>query len=166
LANEKGFKESGSMIPEIPIQAIWANPPTPDIVKRINREDLFSYETICLEDNLDGIKPLNKNLKHFKNQPTAMAEAFAECIGNKKFPCSCSVPVIRSSLTKFSKQIAPDPCRGVGPENSGHKIMGNVYGWIRFFGPDENKFPGIALYRIRLCCAGQSCRRPVKGNLI
>lgn len=84
LVNEKGFKESGSIIPEIPIRAIWANPPTPDIVKRINREDLFSYETICLEDNLDGIKPLNKNLKHFQHQPTAMAEAFAECIGNKK----------------------------------------------------------------------------------
>jgi len=107
--NEKGFKESGSMIPEIPIQAIWVNPPTPDIVKRINREDLFSYETICLEDNLDGIKPLNKNLKHFKHQPTTMAEAFAECIGNKKFPCSCLVSVIRSSLTKFFKHFSLFP---------------------------------------------------------
>lgn len=85
LADEKGVKESGDIVPMLPISSIWVNPTiVRGIWDQVDCEDTFSYEYFCLQSKLSNFRPVPTKIKKDQTHPTALSEAFIKCMENKK----------------------------------------------------------------------------------
>ena len=115
LAMENDFRASGNIVMELPLGSIWAKPIEPDIFRKVEPKDAFSFGNLCLVSSLDGAKPIQKSFRHNMKKQTTMAAAFAECIENKKI------------ISDQAEMILP--YIGKETRNSFHKLISRWDDW-------------------------------------